>query len=63
MDECIFQFVLPNIYRNQALKGSHNDIRCLGVEKYLDLLRDKLYWPMIAKDMKNHVKQCDSVCV
>ena len=58
-DEYTFQFVLPSKYRNQALKGCHDDITHLGVERYLDLLRDRFDWLTMAKDMESHVRQCD----
>ena len=47
----MFQFFLPSQYRNQALQGCHNDIRHLGGERHLDLLKDRFYWPTMAKDM------------
>ena len=34
------QLVLPKSFRTQALKGCHDDLGHLGVERTLDLLRD-----------------------
>ena len=34
------QLVLPTILRLQALKGCHDDLVHLGIERTLDLLRD-----------------------
>ena len=34
------QFVLPTALRLQALKGCHDDLGHLGIERTLDLLRD-----------------------
>ena len=53
------QFVLPKPYRNHALMCCHNDIGHLGIEKSLDLLRDRFYWVGMAQDMENHIKKCD----
>ena len=34
------QLVLPTVLRLQALKGCHNDLGHLGIERTLDFLRD-----------------------
>ena len=39
-DRNIMQLVLPESFRTQALKGCHDDLGHLGVERTLDLLRD-----------------------
>ena len=39
-DRNTMQLVLPESSRTQALKGCHDDLGHLGVEKTLDLLRD-----------------------
>ena len=58
-DEYKFLFVLPSKHRDHALKVCHSDIGHLGVERCLDLLKDGLYWPTMAKNMETHVMQCD----
>ena len=37
------QLVLPTTLRLQALKGCHNDLGHLGIERTLDLLRGQFY--------------------
>ena len=37
------QFVLPQNYRQQAMKACHDDIGHLGLDRYLDLLKDRFY--------------------
>ena len=39
-DTSSFQFILPKKFREQALKGCHNDVGHMGVEQCVDLLRD-----------------------
>ena len=46
------QLVLPESFRTQALKGCHDDLGHLGVERTLDLLRDQFYWPGMMEDMQ-----------
>ena len=52
------QFVLPQKYHVQALKASHDNVRHLGIERTLSLLRDRFYWSNMAKDVDNYVKSC-----
>ena len=53
------QLVLPESFRTQALKGCHDDLGHLGVERTLDLLRDQFYWPGMMEDMTRHIRQCE----
>ena len=39
-DRNTMQLVLPESFRTQALKGCHDDLGHLGVERTFDLLRD-----------------------
>ena len=39
-DRNTMQLVLPTMLRIQALKGCHDDLGHLGIERSLDLLRD-----------------------
>ena len=49
------QLVLPTALRLQALKGCH-DLGHLGIERTLDLLRDKFYWPGMTENMTRHIR-------
>ena len=51
------QLVLPESFRMQALKGCHDDLGHLGVERTLDLLRDWFYWPGMTEDATRHIRQ------
>ena len=50
------QFVLPETFRMQALKGCHDDLGYLGVEWTIDLLRDHFYWPGMTEDIIRHIR-------
>ena len=48
----MMQFVLPTEFCIQAMKACHDDIGHLGAEHSLDPLRDRFYWPSLAKDIE-----------
>ena len=52
------QFVLPQKYHVQALEASHDKVGHLGMERTLSLLRDRFYWPNMAKEVEHYVKSC-----
>ena len=49
------QLVFPTTLRIQALKGHHDDLGHLGIERTLDILRDLFYWPSMMEDMTRHI--------
>ena len=53
------QLVLLIALRPQALRGCHDDLGHLGIERTLDLLRDQFYWPEITEDATRHIQQCE----
>ena len=53
------QLVLLTALRLQALKGCHDDLGHLGIERTLDLLRDQFYWLGMTKDMTRHIRHCE----
>ena len=58
-DKPSLQFVLPTKYRQQAIKACHDDIGHLGLQRSLDLLKDRFYWPGMNDEMENHIWNCD----
>ena len=58
-DRNIMQLVLPTTFRIQALKGCHDDLGHLGIERTLDLLRDRFYWTGMTEDVTRHIRQCE----
>ena len=53
------QLILPPTFRIQPLKGCHDDLGYLGIERTLDLLRDQFYWPSMTEDVTRHIRQCE----
>ena len=43
-DEDKYQLVLPMLFRDIALRGSHNDVGHLGRDRGMHILRDRFYW-------------------
>ena len=41
------------------MRACHDDIGHLGLEKSLDLLKDRFYWAGMSTDMENHIQTCD----
>ena len=57
LDRNTMKLVLPTTLRMQALKGCHDDLGHLGIERALDLLRDQFYWPSMTEDMTRCIRQ------
>ena len=53
-----FQLVLPRSFRQQALAGLHDDVGHMGIERTLNLVRDRYYWPNMANDVEAKIKNC-----
>ena len=58
-DQLSLQFVWPQNHRQQAVKACHDDIDHVGLERFLDLLKDRFYWAGMIADMENHIQTCD----
>ena len=54
----VCQLVLPQELRPIVLKGLHDDMGHLGVERTLDLVRSRFYWPKMAADVERKIKAC-----
>ena len=54
-DQNTMQLMLLTALRLQALKGCHDDLEHLGIERTLDLLRDQFYWPGMTEDVTRHI--------
>ncbi|PIK50063.1 hypothetical protein BSL78_13072 [Apostichopus japonicus] len=56
------QLLLPTKYKDTVLKGLHNDMGHIGVERTLDLIRQRFYWAYMAKEVEMYItKQCHCV--
>ena len=53
------QLVLPAKFRETALRGLHDDTGHMGRDRTWTLLRDRFYWPSMAKRVEEWIKTCD----
>ena len=51
----LMQLVLPSRYHRLVYKHLHEEIGYLGVERTVQLARDRFYWPHMARDIEHHV--------
>uniref|UniRef100_A0AAR2M6Q9 Gypsy retrotransposon integrase-like protein 1 n=1 Tax=Pygocentrus nattereri TaxID=42514 RepID=A0AAR2M6Q9_PYGNA len=58
----IHQLLLPEKFREQVIKSVHDDMGHLGVERTLELVRNRFYWPRMSLTVELYVKNCGS-CV
>nr|XP_057906640.1 uncharacterized protein LOC131104002 [Doryrhamphus excisus]XP_057906648.1 uncharacterized protein LOC131104002 [Doryrhamphus excisus] len=56
--EDVTQLVLPREFREVVLRASHDDLGHLGVERTTDLLRNRFFWPKLACDVEQYIKNC-----
>ena len=52
------QLVLPQRYHKKVLQSLHNDLGHQGIDRTLDLLRERVYWPTMTQDTNLWVDQC-----
>ena len=52
------QLVLPQRYHRKVLTALHDHMGHQGIDRTLDLLRERVYWPSMAKDAQNWVTNC-----
>ena len=52
------QLVLPQKYHKKILQSLHNDLGHQGIDRTLDLLRERVYWPTMTQDASSWVEQC-----
>lgn len=57
-DDVIYQFVAPKSLRASILKSLHEDMGHMGLERTLDLVRTRFYWPKMAADVEKKIKSC-----
>ena len=52
------QLVLPQRFHSKILRSIHDDMGHQGLEKTMELLWERVYWPTMAADASNWVSQC-----
>lgn len=55
----IIQFVLPEVLRSTVLQNLHDNMGHLGIERTVELVRSRFYWPRMASDVERKVKMCE----
>lgn len=54
-----FQIVLPSNLRERAIKGLHDENGHLGIDRVMDLIRSRFYWPRMYRHVKEKIMQCE----
>lgn len=54
----VCQLMLPETYRALVLRALHDDIGHFGAERTLDLIKTRFYWPRMAVEITQYVKNC-----
>lgn len=57
--ESIMQFVLPEALRSTVLQNLHDNMGHLGMERTVELVRSRFYWPRMASDVERKIKMCE----
>lgn len=57
-EELSYQLVLPEDLRPRVLRSLHDDMGHMGIERTLDLVRTRFYWPKMAMDVEQKIKTC-----
>lgn len=58
-DQITYQLVLPKELRETVMHSLHNDMGHMGIDRTLDLVRTRFYWPRMSADVERKVKTCD----
>ena len=52
------QLRLPKPYRKEAFEGCHENVGHFGIDRTLDLPRDRFYWPHMIEKAQDYVSSC-----
>ena len=55
----ISQFVLPKNFVCKVILACHDDSGHLGMERTIELLQDRFFWPKMADDVCTYLHTCD----
>lgn len=58
-DNVSYQLVLPEELRPIVLASLHDDMGHMGIERTLDLVRSRFFWPRMASDVEIKVRTCN----
>ncbi len=57
-DSIIYQLVLPEELRSSVMSSLHDSMGHMGMERTLDLVRARFYWPKMAADVEQKIRTC-----
>lgn len=57
--QTVYQLVLPEVVRPLVLQKLHDDMGHLGIERTLDLVRSRFYWPRMSLEVERKIKTCE----
>lgn len=57
-DSVTYQLVLPEDLRPSVLSSLHDSMGHMGVERTLDLVRSRFYWPKMAAEVEQKIRTC-----
>ena len=52
------QLVLPAQYPKRMVLACHDELGHLGMDRTLLILQDRVYWPGMARDVREHIRTC-----
>ena len=58
-DTSVFQFVLPHSFHNHTLTTLHDDMGHLGMDRTLELVQERFFWPGMCESVHNYIHACD----
>ncbi|TKS67456.1 Retrovirus-related Pol polyprotein from transposon 412 [Collichthys lucidus] len=58
-EQVSFQLVLPEELRMVVITSLHDDMGHMGIERTLDLVRSRFFWPRMAADIETKIKTCN----
>ena len=53
------QFLLPDTLKEKVITSLHDDMGHQGLERSLQLIRERCYWPKMYSDVENWIKNCE----
>lgn len=57
-DSITYQMVLPEEFRSFVMSELHDQMGHMGMERTLDLVRSRCYWPRMSSEVEHKVRTC-----
>ena len=57
-DKIVFQFVVPQRHRSTTLDCCHQEAAHQGQHHSTTLMQERIWWPGMTQDLRNHIKKC-----